>query len=277
MHISDADRETFERDGAVCLRGVYDRSAVESLLDAWDRIVADPHASGLVPPEEEFRPVGDRATVISRPSYAVDAFRTFIHESPVPALMGELMNQREVGFYWDTIFAKDPGSTWETAWHTDAGAIAVRGNDMINVWTPLTPVTRDNSLEVVAGTHRNDVLYWPKSPNGARLERPRDRDFCPDFGAHRGEDGYRFITWDMEPGDVVFMHLKTAHYNRGNPTEHRRVALATWWYGDDIVWDPRPECETGHPEAPFADMPRGRHPDHPLFPVLWRASGATRS
>jgi len=268
--VTQEDRDTFNRDGAVCLRGVYDRAAVDALLDAWDAVIADPHASGLVPPGEEHREVGDRANIISRPSYAVGAFRDFIRSSPVPALVGELMGLDHVGFYWDTVFAKDPGSTWATAWHTDAGATAVRGNDMVNVWTPLTPVTRDNSLEIVAGTHTNDVLYWPRSPTSAQLERPADRETCPDFDAYRDDDTYRFVSWDMEPGDVVVMHLKTAHYNRGNPTDRRRVAMASWWYGDDIVWDPRPECEVGHPEAPFAAMPAGEHPNHPLFPVLWR-------
>ncbi|MEQ8249138.1 MAG: phytanoyl-CoA dioxygenase family protein [Alphaproteobacteria bacterium] len=267
-----ADRDTFERDGAVCLRGVYAPDVIAALLATWDAVAADPYASGLVPPGEEHREVGDRANIISRPSHGVAAFRDFIRTSPVPALLGDLLGAREVGFYWDTVFAKDPGSPWPTTWHTDAGATAILGNQLLNVWTPLTPVTRENSLEILAGSHKTDVLYWPRSPNGARLSRPADRPWCPDFEAERGNPAARFIAWDMEPGDVVVMHLKTAHYNRGNPTAQRRVAYATWWYGDDVVWDPRPECEAGHPEAPFAAMPRGERPNHPLFPILWRAA-----
>ncbi len=270
--ITAADRETYERDGAVCLRGIYDSTAVADLLATWDAVSADPYASGLVPPDEEHREVGDRANIISRPSHGVVAFREFIRSSPIPALLGELLDTRAIGFYWDTIFAKDPGSSWATAWHTDAGATAVLGNQLVNVWTPLTPVTQDNSLEILAGTHKEDILYWPRSPNGARLPRPADRPWCPDFESLRGSPDARFVSWDMEPGDIVVMHLKTAHYNRGNPTAQRRVAYATWWYGDDVVWDPRPECEAGHAEAPFAAMPRGEHPNHPLFPVLWRAA-----
>ncbi len=269
--LTETERETFERDGAVCLRGVYDSAAVARLLDAWDTVIADPKASGLVPPGEEHRAVGDRADIISRPAYAVSAFRDFILSSPMPSIIGDLMNLNEVGFYWDTVFAKDAGSTWATDWHTDAGATAVRGNDMVNVWTPMTPVTRESSLEIVAGTHTNDVLFWPRSPASAHQERPADRVYCPNYNERRSDPDIRFVSWDMEPGDVVVMHLKTVHYNRGNPTTRRRVAYATWWYGDDIVWDPRPECEVGHPEAPFAEMPAGKHPDHPLFPVLWRA------
>lgn len=270
--LTDTDRETYMQDGAVCLRGLYDPAAVADLLSAWDRVSADPVASGLVPPGAEHREIGDRANIISRPSYAVQAFRDFIQASPAPALLGALLNAREIGFYWDTIFEKQSGSTWPTTWHTDAGATAVLGNTLVNVWTPLTPVTRESSLEILAGTHHNDVLYWPRSPNGARLEKPAERPWCPDFEPLRDDPSQRFISWDMEPGDVVVMHPKTAHYNRGNPTGQRRVAYATWWYGDDVVWDPRPECEEGHPEAPFAEMPRGERPNHPLFPILWRAA-----
>lgn len=270
--LTDTDRDTYRQDGAVCLRGVYDPKAIAALLKAWDRVSSDPVASGLVPPGAEHREVGDRTNIISRPSYAVDAFRDFILNSPAPSLLGALLDAQEVGFYWDTIFEKKAGSTWPTTWHTDAGATAILGDTLVNVWTPLTPVTKQSSLEIFAGTHHTDILYWPRSPNGARLEKPADRPWCPDFEEVRGQPECRFISWDMEPGDVVVMHPKTAHYSRGNPTGQRRVAYATWWYGDDVVWDPRPECEEGHSEAPFASMPRGERPNHPLFPILWRAA-----
>lgn len=237
--LTKADVETYAADGAVCLRGVYDPQVVAQLLRAWDRVSADPLASGLIPPGAEHREIGDRANIISRPSYAVGAFRDFIRASPAPALLGALLSAREIGFYWDTIFEKRPGSTFETSWHTDAGATAVLGNTMVNVWTPLTPVSRESSLEILAGSHTNDVLYWPRSPNGVNLERPPDRMWCPDYETARDDPTNRFISWDMEPGDILLLHLKTAHYSRGNPTPHRRVAYATWWYGDDVVWDPR--------------------------------------
>lgn len=269
--LTQADVETYAADGAVCLRGVYDPHVILQLLKAWDRVSVDPIESGLTLPSAEHREIGDRTNIISRPSYAVDAFRDFIRASPVPALLGELLCTREVGFYWDTIFEKLSGSTFPTTWHTDAGATAVRGNTLVNVWTPLTPMNRESSLEILAGSHTNEVLYWPRSPNGAKLMRPPDRMWCPDYETARDDPTHRFISWDMEPGDILVLHLKTAHYSRGNPTPHRRVAYATWWYGDDVVWDPRPECEEGHPEAPFALMPRGERPNHPLFPVQWRA------
>ena len=47
MSITAADRETYDRDGVVCLRGVIDRSQATSLLAAWDQTASDFTAHGL--------------------------------------------------------------------------------------------------------------------------------------------------------------------------------------------------------------------------------------
>ena len=269
--ITQDDRETYARDGAVCLRGVYDPADTAALLQAWDKVVADPEAFGLRTALQERRETGPQADIVSRPSFKVPEFKRFLAESPVPALLGALIGSRAIGFYWDTIFSKDAGSQAPTTWHHDAGAAATRGQHRPNAWTPLTPTSPANGVEVIAGSHKWDVLYWPRSPNGSRLTPPPDRPLCPDFEERRDDPGLTFLGWDMEPGDILVFHPLTNHFSRGNATDRRRVAYATWWYGDDVVWDPRPECEEGHPEAPFAQMPAGEHPDHPYFPIRWRA------
>ena len=267
--ITQDDRDTFARDGAVCLRGVYPKEAVARLLEVWDRIQADPKAFGLQTPDEERRRVGGGDTIISNPSHHVPEFWRFLSESPVPEVLGRLLSARSIGHYWDTIFTKSPHSTGRTDWHHDAGASAVRGNQLLNAWTPLTPSTPACGLECLAGSHKDDVLYWPRSPNGARLTPPAGRPRCPDFEERRADASLTFLGWDMEPGDILVLHPRTAHFSRGNETGERRVAYATWWYGDDVVWDPRPECEVGRAEAPFAEMTPGARPDPAQFPILW--------
>ena len=74
-------------DGAVCLRDVYPREAIAGLLDAWDRIEADPAALGLQTPGEERRRVSGGDTIISNSSHHVPDFMRFILESPVPELL----------------------------------------------------------------------------------------------------------------------------------------------------------------------------------------------
>ncbi len=184
--LSDTDRDTYRDDGAVCLRGVYDPKAIAALLKAWDRVSSDPVASGLV------RRAPSIAKWATAPISSADRpmqlkrFRDFIRTRRPRPCLGALLDAKEIGFYWDTIFEKKAGSTWPTTWHTDAGATAILGNTLVNVWTPLTPVTKQSSLEILAGTHHTDILYWPRSPNGARLEKPDDSTLVPGLRGRAG-------------------------------------------------------------------------------------------
>jgi ectoine hydroxylase-related dioxygenase (phytanoyl-CoA dioxygenase family) len=270
--ITDEERGTWECDGVVCLRGVYSRETIAELLASWDNMVAEPSAYGLGPRSVEQPALGSGTYVVPRASHHVPAFRAFLENSPVAALLGDLVGSKTIGHYWDAVFAKDARTGTPTPWHHDAGATAVTGRQLPNSWTPLTPVTAENGLECIAGQHRGETMYWPRSTSYAQTQPP-NRPLCPDFQSRRDDADLRFLSWDMEPGDVLVLHPYTPHFSPGNTTAQRRVALATWWYGDDIRWDPRPECEKGHAEAPFAAMPKGGWPgDHPLFPLRWRAA-----
>lgn len=270
--ITAEERATWERDGVVCLRGVYHRDTVAALLAAWDEAVADPDRYGLNPRGVDQPTLGSGTYAVPRASHHIPAFRRFLETSPVAALLGDLIGSKIIGHYWDTVFAKDAWHGTPTGWHHDAGASAVRGRQLPNSWTPLMAVTPENGLECLAGQHHSTTMYWPRSTAYANA-RPPERPLCPDFETRRDDPSLRFLGWEMEPGDVLIIHPYTPHFSRGNRTPQRRVALATWWYGDDIRWDPRPECETGHPEAPFQAMPAGGRPsDHPLFPLRWQAA-----
>jgi ectoine hydroxylase-related dioxygenase (phytanoyl-CoA dioxygenase family) len=80
----------------------------------------------------------------------------------------------------------------------------------------------------------------------------------------------------MEPGDALFIHPRTLHFSTGNRTRQRRLAYATWWYGDDVVWDPRPECEDPAPGVDTSTMRRGGRPAGDAIPVVWRAAAPVR-
>jgi ectoine hydroxylase-related dioxygenase (phytanoyl-CoA dioxygenase family) len=271
--ITHAMRAEFERDGVICVRQAYDPKRIAALLEVWDEFGADPKSAGFSTQEEEGRVVSDGMMVVSSPSSQIPLFRSFIEQSNVPAIVGALTRSKAVGHYWDTIFTKDAGSPGRTNWHHDAGASAVKGNMLLNAWTPLTPATRKSGIEFIAGSHKWGVLYWPRSPNGRRLTP--ERPLCPDFEDQRDDPALEFLGWDTEPGDVVIFHPRTCHFNGGNPTGERRVALATWWYGDDVVWDPRPESEVGHADEPYAKMTPGGRPGGPHFPILWEATAGS--
>ena len=268
--VTDDDRKTYARDGVVCLRGVFPAKHVECLLALWDTVAANPQEHGLVHTAKERRRVTPGAYAIKHLARIVPAFRPFIDESPVPRLVGELLGSQSVGFYWDQVFVKDPGTTGVTPWHNDAAGHPLNGEQIVGVWMALTPATPDNGLQCIAGSCHNRELYWPATAYGDHHEAPPGRKRCPNFEQRRGDPAVRFLEWEMAPGDALVIHPRTLHFSYGNRTrDPRRVAYVTWWHGEDVVWAYRPECETSPPGVDFGAMPRGKRPTAPEFPILW--------
>jgi ectoine hydroxylase-related dioxygenase (phytanoyl-CoA dioxygenase family) len=152
-------------------------------------------------------------------------------------------------------------------WHADSlwpfyGAIVP------NMWIALSPVNRENGqIEFVAGYHRycrdNGVRYGPAG-NGRS---------CPDFQADRSNPDFpfRFVTWDLEPGDAVLFHFDIPHYSKGNDSETlARAGLAFRVIGNDVTWCPR-QGLAPIPGIDVTSQPEGVHPEHAeLLPYIWR-------
>ncbi len=249
--VPDADQIAYQRDGVVCLRGALASSAVNSLASIWD--ATDSYAMPA-------RHVSVRAPEL----------RAALIRSEIPALVGRLIGARSIGFYWDQIFEKPVGSAKPTPWHHDAGSWPLAGEQIVGVWLALTAASPANGLECIAGSHRFPYLYWDGTARGRSLERPPDRPFCPDFELRRGDPQLEFLHWDMEPGDALVIHPRTVHFSPGNRSGRRRLAYVTWWHGDDVSWDPRPECEPLPTGIDPATVRRGDRPTGESVPIVWR-------
>jgi ectoine hydroxylase-related dioxygenase (phytanoyl-CoA dioxygenase family) len=182
------------------------------------------------------------------------------------------MGSREAHFFFDEIFAKAPRSPEKTIWHTDRMGWPVSGKMVPSLWMPLTRITHANSLECIAGTHRQDVRYWLFSPNARKMIKPADRVPHVDCEPWRKDPQYRFLTWEMEPGDLLIVHPWTLHYSGGNPEDFWRIAVSVRIFGDDIRWDPRPDC-VNLAGISFDEMIPGERPGGPLCPLVWSAEG----
>ena len=72
------------------------------------------------------------------------------------------------------------------------------------------------------------------------------------------------MAWDMEPGDVLVFHPLIVHGSQGNSsTTTRRRALATRWFGDDVVYRDLPYTM---PLPPGHGLEDGQPFGGPLFP-----------
>lgn len=260
--ITQEDIDAYNRDGVVCLRQVFHSEWVELLQPIAKEARLDRSKFGLLPT------VGS-ARYMAR---TIPEFRAYAFESPLGEAVGKVLQSKQVRFFFDELFSKEPNSKTQTIWHSDRAGWPVTGHMAPSFWTALTPITKANSLECIAGSHYHDQLYWLFSPNARQMIRPEDRPIQPDAQALRGEDGIEFLSWDMEPGDALVIHPWTLHFSSGNPADDWRFAISTRVFGDDIRWQPRPDC-LSLAGVSLDEMVPGEAPRGSLFPVIYNEDG----
>jgi ectoine hydroxylase-related dioxygenase (phytanoyl-CoA dioxygenase family) len=260
--VTPEDIASYQRDGVVCLRKVFDQDWVDMLQPIALEAKLDRGKFGLLP-------------TISSPRFmtrTIPEFRRYTFESPLGEVCGKILQSREIRFFFDEVFAKAPASTQPTIWHSDRAGWPVVGQMVPSLWAPLTPISKVNSLECIAGSHRHDRLYWLFSPNARKMLRPDDRPIQPDGEALRSIPEVEFLSWEMEPGDLLVIHPWTLHYSSGNPSDAWRVAISSRVFGDDIRWEPRPDCNN-LAGVSFDEMIPGEKPQGSLFPVIYSEAG----
>lgn len=256
--------EAYARDGAVCIRGLFDRAQIANLAD------------GI---EENLRAPSPRAKVASQPDdpgwFFEDfcnwqenaAYRRFIFDSGVGEVAARLMQSRQARLYHDHLLVKEPGTRQRTPWHQDQPYYNVEGHQNVSMWLPVDPVARDATLEFVAGSHRGPWLM-PRTfmDHQAKWFPEGSLQDLPDIDAQREE--HEILGWALEPGDAVFFNMLTLHASSGVSGSSRRRAFSVRFLGDDMTHAPRDW--TTSPPFPGLDreLAAGAPMDHPLFPLL---------
>jgi ectoine hydroxylase-related dioxygenase (phytanoyl-CoA dioxygenase family) len=266
--ISDDTVAQFQRDGAACIRQLFQPDELAELCAGIDSNLAAPSPRAKV------------ASNANDPGYFIEDFcnwqdnphyRRFIVESPLAEAAARLMRSATARLYHDHMLTKEPGTRQATPWHQDQPYYNIEGRQNISFWIPVDPVSRAATLEFVAGSHLGPWLM-PRSfmdsqakwfPEGSLAD-------LPNVDADR--TAFPIVGWDLEPGDLVCFHMLTLHAAGG--TDTRRRVFSARFLGDDIRHAPR-RWRTS-PEFPglVDQLPAGAPMDHPLFPVLWPAGGA---
>lgn len=221
--------EAFQRDGVVCLRGMYSPewvAAIEALLEGARQRPGVPFP-GV---SETFR--SDAFTW-----HFDDAVRDFVLYGPSASAAQQVFGSQKVNFFYDQIFIKEALTPDPTPWHHDASFWPLEGDQIASLWTSVDPVDASSSaLEFVAGSHKWDKLWKPVGVGGVVMSG-EDLESLPDINANRAD--YNILSWALEPGDALLFHARTVHGAQGNksPNVHRR-AITTRWCGDDVIYRP---------------------------------------
>jgi ectoine hydroxylase-related dioxygenase (phytanoyl-CoA dioxygenase family) len=263
--------EDFRRDGAVCVRNIFTEDEVALLRSGIDRNLKTP---------------SPRAKVASRPDdpgwffedfcnwQQNEAYREFIFNSGAPVVASALLDCETVRLHHDHVLVKEPNTRQRTPWHQDLPYYNIVGGDNVSMWIPVDPVTRESTLEFVAGSHLGPWLM-PRTfmDNEAKWFPEGSLADLPDVEADRA--AFPIVGWALRPGDMVCFNMLTLHASGGVSGQTRRRAFSVRFVGDDIRHAPRPWRTS--PDFPGLEqtLPAGAPLEHPLFPIVWRK--ATRN
>ena len=134
--LSDDDVAAFQRDGAVCLRRVFD-------LD-WLALIAE----DVERDKREPGPMVRRNTPAGNPGeFFVDfqlwtrweGCRRFVMESPAAGVAARMLGAERIAYYHDHLLVKEPGTRERTPWHHDQPYYPVDGEMVGSIWLPLDP------------------------------------------------------------------------------------------------------------------------------------------
>lgn len=257
--VSNADIETFARDGVVLIRGLF-RDQVDLLRAGVERNMSSPgpYAAENLKEGEGGRFFDDYCNWTRIPE-----FQEAIEVSPAAAVAADLMQSKTVQMFHDHVLVKEPGTSKPTPWHQDGPYYFVEGTQTVSFWSPLDPVT-NASLRCVAGSHRWEKPVLPTRWLAETSFYPEDDAYMqvPDPDA----EDMDVREWEMEPGDAVAFNYMTLHGARGNESTSRRRAFSLRLLGDDARYVERPGPTS--PPFPGHDMTTGQHLREDWFPML---------
>lgn len=266
VNIPESAIEAYRRDGAVVLRGVIPKEWRDMVEQGIEQNMAEPsdHGAFADPETRKFFQDSDNWR-------RIEPIRTFAMDSPAKEIAARLLGSSKVNFLHDHVLVKLSGTAKRTLWHQDQPYSPIDGWDFCTMWLPLEDVSRETTLEFVAGSHRWGKWFRPQRFATGQLRDGDDESWAvlPDIEADR--DHYPIIGWQMEPGDCLVFHGLTLHGASGNPQPVDRRVLSTRWTGDDAVF--RRRSGKMSPPVPKEDAPADGGPiDCPSFPVVWRAA-----
>ena len=272
--VTDDHVRAYNEDGVVCIRGQFDQDWIERMLAASIADMERPSARQIVADDDDDP---GRTVAASHMSRKNADFMDFVKNSPAAEISARLMGLDEVRFFYDQLFIKDPGTLAPTAWHHDLPFWPLDGNHVASVWLALTPVSQETSgLVYVAGSHKWGKMYRPIPAvpvDGFAFAEAESYEECPHFHEEFDNSQYRYLAWDMEPGDCLVHHPLAVHGAGKNASNsQRRVALSCRFFGGDITWHghrtvfliPGTEDETNFDVGKFPA-------NNSVFPVVWQA------
>ncbi|MEM1236521.1 MAG: phytanoyl-CoA dioxygenase family protein [Pseudomonadota bacterium] len=209
--LTDTQKSDFSRDGAVLLKDMFDTTWLDKLRAGIDGDMANPT-------ENFARHTKDP----DAPGYFEDywawnkipEFRDFVHNSPCAPIAAELLDAPTINLVMDNWFLREAGSTSRPPFHQDLAYFDFEGT-MCVLWLPLEPVTKENGIAFVKGSHLWDKLFMRvRFADGHPSFEPQEvagQTYYPPPDVAADPAAYELLSWDLDLGDCIFFDMRTLH------------------------------------------------------------------
>ena len=266
MRVQSEDIASYVRDGAVCLRGVFDERWIDLLRAGVERNLREPgrYAKRYTPDGQPGMFFGDYCNWHRIPEH-----RQFFFDSPAKDVASGLMGLSKVNLYHEHVLVKEPGTREKTPWHHDQPYYPVDGDHIVSLWIPLDAVARETTVEFLGGSHRWGKWFQPKRFADGAMHPHTDERFEEPPDVDSARDQYNILGWHLDPGDCLAFHGLTVHGAPGNASSARRRAFSARFTGDDARFVLRDGFMS--PPPPVSGGPAvGAPMDSDAFPVILR-------
>ena len=258
-YLTNDEINFYQKQGALIIKNVF-KPWINILREGFEKVLKEPgpHARENVK-NEEGRFFEDYCNW-----QRISEFKKFAEMSPAAQIVGEATRSKSIQLFHEHIFVKDPGTNKETPWHQDMPYYCVNGNDTGSFWIPLDQITKENSLQILLGSHKLPKLVRPTKWSNNKPWYKNDKNFMDMPSINTDEN---ILKSEMNLGDAILFNFKVLHSSPGNLENIPRRAFSMRFIGDDVTYVDR----GGETSPPFKeiDLKIGAKMREDWFPVVW--------
>ena len=261
-HLSDLEIDSYQNQGAILIKNIFN-PWIDLLRAGFEKVLKDPgpHSRENVK-NEEGRFFEDYCNW-----QRISEFKKCIERSPGAKIVAEATKSKSIQIFHDHIFLKDPKTKKPTPWHQDMSYYCLDGDDTGSYWIPLDYVDKENTLQLLAGSHKWPKLIRPTKWSNNKPWYKNMKTFMdmPDINSVKN----KIIKPKIDLGDAILFNFKTVHGSSANNTNNSRRAFSMRFIGDDVKFLKR----SGVTSPPYRgiNLKSGEKMRKDWFPVIWNS------
>ena len=153
--LSKKEINQFKKDGAILIQGKFDLDWIEKLKTGINKDIKNPSPRFVNHTKNKNSP-GYYEDFWTWDLY--EEFTDFVFNSPTPKIAAELLDATKINLVMDNWFYREAGSQSRAPFHHDITYFDFEGS-MCVLWLPLEPVSKEEGIAWIKGSHLWNKLF----------------------------------------------------------------------------------------------------------------------